>query len=139
LNKPEKVPKISLIGAGKIGEGIIKGLLKSGAYRQNDIKAYDIIEKRCQYITHTYNVECSSDVKNAVAFGDICLIAVKPNDVPKVIEQISPNMKSDKLLVSIAAGVTLDFYRKHLPRQIPVVRVMPNVAVSVLEGMITLS
>jgi pyrroline-5-carboxylate reductase len=139
LNKPEKVPKIALIGAGKIGEGIIKGLLKSGAYRPSHIKAYDIIEKRCQYITQAYRVECSSDVKNAAAFGDICLIAVKPNDVPKVLQQIGPTMKSDKLLVSIAAGVTLDFYRKHLPKQIPVVRVMPNVAVSVLEGMITLS
>jgi pyrroline-5-carboxylate reductase len=139
LSKLKKMPKIALIGAGKMGEGIISGLLKSGVYRPDDIKAYEIIEKRCQYITQTYKVECLNDVKRATAFADICLIAVKPNDVTKALEQIGPALKPGKLLVSIAAGVTLDFYRKHLPKHVPVVRVMPNIAVSVREGMITLS
>jgi len=139
LSKPKKVPKIAVIGAGNMGEGIIAGLLKSGVYRPDGIKAYEIIEKRCHYITQTYKVECLNDVKKAAAFADICLLAVKPGDVAKVLEQIGPTMKPGKLLVSIAAGVTLDFYRKHLPKHVPVVRVMPNIAVLVQEGMITLS
>jgi pyrroline-5-carboxylate reductase len=139
MSKPKNVPKIALIGAGKMGEGIIAGLLKSGVYRPDDIKAYEIIEKRCQYITQTYKVECISDVKKAIAFADICLIAVKPGDVTKVLEQIGTALKPEKLLISIAAGLTLDFYRKHLPKHVPVVRVMPNIAVMVREAMITLS
>jgi len=141
VSKPKKtvkVPKIAIIGAGKMGEGIIIGLLKSGVYSPQDIKAYDILENRCKYITQTYKVECPSDVKKAVAFGDICLIAVKPGEVTKVLEQIGPAMKPGKLLVSIAAGVPIDFYRKHLPKQVPIVRVMPNIAVRVREAMITL-
>lgn len=140
LSKPKKTPKlakVAIIGAGKMGEGIIAGLLKSGVYSPDDIRAYEVLEKRCKYITQTYKVECLSDVKKAAAFADICLIAVKPGDVAKVLEKIGPVMKPKKLLVSIAAGVTLDFYRKHLPKHVPVVRVMPNMAVSVQEGMIT--
>lgn len=137
LSITKKMPKIAVIGAGKMGEGILAGLLKSGVYNPQDMRAYEILEDRCKYITRTYKVECLSDVKKAVAFADICLIAVKPGDVARVLEQIGLAMKPGKLLVSIAAGVPLDFYRKHLPKHVPVVRVMPNIAVLVRESMIT--
>jgi len=135
--KSAEVPKVAIIGAGKMGEAIIGGLLKSGVYKPEDIRAFEIIESRCKYITKTYGVKCLRDVKEAVNFAHISLIAVKPWDVKKVLEQIAPVVKRGKLLVSIAAGVTLDFYRKHLPKQVPIVRVMPNMAVFVREGMIT--
>jgi pyrroline-5-carboxylate reductase len=135
--KASAVQKVALIGAGKMGEGIIAGLLKSGVYSPQDIKAYEILEKRCKYITETYKVECLTDVKKAVGFADISLIAVKPADVGKVLEQISTVIKPGKLIVSIAAGVTLDFYQKHLPKNVSVIRVMPNMAVQVREGMVT--
>jgi len=137
LSKPKKTPKVAIIGAGKMGEGIIAGLLKSGIYSSEQIRAYEIIEDRVKYISKTYKVECLSDAKKAVAFADISIIAVKPADVAKILEEIGPAMKTGKILVSIAAGVTLDFYQKHLPKHVPVIRVMPNMAVLVREGMIT--
>jgi len=137
LSKPKKAPKVALIGAGKMGEGIIAGLLKSGVYSPEQIRAYEILENRAKYITKTYKVECLSDAKKAAAFADISIIAVKPADVAKALEEIAPAMKTGKILVSIAAGVTLAFYRKHLPKHVPVIRVMPNMAVLVREGMIT--
>jgi len=137
LSKPKKMPKVALIGAGKMGEGIIAGLLKSGVYSPEQIRAYEILEDRAKYITKTYKVECLSDIKKTVAFADLSIIAVKPADVARVLEQIAPALKTGKILVSIAAGVTLDFYRKHLPKHVPVIRVMPNMAVLVREGMIT--
>jgi len=137
MSKPKKTTKVAIIGAGKMGEGIIAGLLKSGVYGPEQIRAYEILEDRAKYITKKYKVECLSDAKKAVTFADISIIAVKPGDVAKVLEQIGPAMKPGKILVSIAAGVTLDFYRKHLPKHVPVIRVMPNMAVLVREGMIT--
>jgi len=122
-----------------MGESIISGLLKSGVYTTKDIKAHEIIENRRNYIIQTYKVECVDDVRKAVNFSDITIIAVKPGDVGKVLEQIGPLMKTGKVLVSIAAGVTLEFLREHLPKNIPVIRVMPNLAVSVREAMITIS
>jgi len=131
------MPKVAIIGAGKMGEGIIAGLLKSGVYTPEQIRAYEIIEDRAKYINRAYRVECLTDPKKAVAFADISVIAVKPGDVGKVLETIASALKPGKILASIAAGVTLDFYHKHLPKHVPVIRIMPNMAVQVREGMMT--
>lgn len=137
MSKSRSVPKVALIGAGKMGEGIVAGLLKSGQYTPEQIKAYEIIADRAKYMTKKYKIECVSDAKKAAAFADISIIAVKPADVGKVLDAVAPALKPGKILVSIAAGVTLDFYRKRLPKHVPVIRVMPNMAVLVREGMVT--
>jgi len=134
LNK--KRPKVAILGAGKMGEAMISGLLKSGAYEPQDIQVFEIIESRSEYISQTYNVKCVDDTRDAVSFANIIIIAVKPGDVKKALEQIGPTMKLGKVVVSIAAGVTLDFLRKYLPKNIAVVRVMPNMACMVREAMI---
>src|SRR3972149_10795671 len=113
MSKTKKVSKVAIIGAGKMGEGIIAGLLKSGVYSPEQIRAYEILEDRVNYITKTYRIKCLTDVKKAVAFADISIIAVKPADVAKVLAEIAPVMKAEKILVSIAAGGALDFYREH--------------------------
>ncbi len=130
-------PKVAIIGAGKMGEAIITGLLKSGEYNFKDIQAVEVVESRRQYINQTYKVKCFSDARRAVDFGDIVLIAVEPGVAGKVLEQIGPLMKRRKVLVSIAAGVTLEFMRKFVPEEVPIVRVMPNIACSVREAMVT--
>ncbi len=132
-----KAKKIAIIGAGKMGEAIVAGLLKSGVYEPKDIQAAEVNESRREYITQTYQVKCIDDVKKVAAFGNIIIIAVKPAVVEKVLAQVGPAAKSEKIFVSIAAGVTLEFLRQHLPRKAPVIRVMPNIAVGVREGMIT--
>ena len=137
MSKSKSIAKVALVGAGKMGEGIIAGLLKSGHYAPEQIKAYEIISDRVKYMTKKYKIECVSDAKKAVAFADISIIAVKPGDVGKVLDAIAPALKPGRILISIAAGVTLDFYRKHLPKHVPVIRVMPNMAVLVREGMVT--
>jgi len=130
------VSRIAFMGAGKMGEAMISGLLKSGKYQPEDIRAYEIIETRAKYMTQTYKIKCVSDPKEAASFADITVIAVKPADVKSALEEIAPAMKTGKVVVSIAAGVTLDFIKKNLPANVPVVRVMPNLACMVREAMI---
>jgi pyrroline-5-carboxylate reductase len=134
LNKNK--PKLAIIGAGKMGEAMISGFLKSGKYEPKDVQIFEIIEDRRKYMTQTYNVTSVNDAKGAASFADITIIAVKPGDVKSALEQIKPAMKSGKIVVSIAAGVTLEFLRKYLPADVPVVRVMPNLACMVREAMI---
>jgi pyrroline-5-carboxylate reductase len=134
LNKNK--PKLAIIGAGKMGEAMIAGFLKSGKYEPKDIQIFEIIEDRRKYMNQTYNVTPVNDAKGAASFADITIIAVKPGDVKSALEQIKPAMKPGKIVVSIAAGVTLEFLRKYLPADIPVVRVMPNLACMVREAMI---
>jgi pyrroline-5-carboxylate reductase len=127
--------KVALIGAGKMGEAIIAGLLKSGVYTSEDIMAQEIIETRRKYIQQTYKIECIDDVKKVVSFADIIIIAVKPWAVKEVLNQIAPIIKPKQILTSIAAGVTLDSITQNLPKTVPVVRIMPNLACYVREGM----
>jgi len=128
-------PKLSIIGSGKMGEAIIVGLLKSGEYKPQDIQVFEIIESRSKYIGQTYSVKCANNARDAASFADITIIAVKPADVRNALEQIAPAIKPGKVVASIAAGVTLEFLRKHLPKDASIVRVMPNVACQVREAM----
>ena len=130
-------PKVAVVGAGKMGEAIISGLLKSSVYNPGDIQAVEIIESRQKYITQTYNVKCHDNTKKAVSFGDVIIMAVEPGVVGKILEQVGPVMTPGRVLVSIAAGVTLDFIQANLPKEVPVIRVMPNQACLVNEAMIT--
>ncbi|UCE44208.1 MAG: pyrroline-5-carboxylate reductase, partial [Candidatus Bathyarchaeota archaeon] len=134
----KETPKIAVIGAGKMGEAIIAGLLKSGAYSPKEIQAIEIVQGRQEYITQTYSVKCHDKIKKAVAFGDIIVIAVEPGVVGEILKQIEPALKQRKILISIAAGVTLDYIQSNLPKNIPIVRVMPNQACLVNESMITI-
>ncbi|MDI6846846.1 MAG: NAD(P)-binding domain-containing protein, partial [Candidatus Bathyarchaeia archaeon] len=86
-------PKLAIVGAGKMGEAIISGLLKSGEYKPQDIQVFEIIESRSKYISQTYNMKCVDNAKKAASFAGITIIAVKPGDVKKALEQIAPAMK----------------------------------------------
>ena len=81
-------------------------------------------------------MKCYQDVTNPIAFGDVVIIAVKPRDIEDVLQQIESILKPEQVLVSIAAGVTLEFFHKQLSKSVPVIRVMPNLACSVGEAMI---
>jgi len=134
LNKNK--PKLAVIGAGKMGEGIISGFLKSGEYEPQEIQAFEILESRRKYISQTYNVKCVGEAKKAASFADITIVAVEPRHVKTALTQIAPAMKPGKIVVSIAAGVTLESLTKYLPKDVPVIRVMPNITCRVGEAMI---
>ena len=129
-------PKLAVIGAGKMGEGIISGFLKSGEYKPKDIQAFEVLESRSEYITQTYDVKCAGQAKDAASFADLTIISVEPRHVKTALTQIAPAMKPEKIVVSVAAGVPLEFLTKYLPKDVSVVRVMPNIACRVREAMI---
>ncbi len=130
--------RLAIIGAGKMGEAIIKGLLRSGKVRSSDIQVFEIIQSRREYITAEYNVRCVNEAYEAASFADLTMIAVEPGHVKEVLEQVSPAMRPGKMIASIAAGVTLEFLRRHLPGTVPVIRVMPNITCQVGEAMIVI-
>jgi len=136
LNKNK--PKLAIVGAGKMGEAMISGFLKSGEYEPQDIQVFEILGSRRKYINQTYNVKCADDAKEAASFADLTIIAVKPRHMKNALEQIAPAMKPGKIVISIAAGVTLEFLKKNLPQGISIIRVMPNITCQVREAMIAI-
>jgi pyrroline-5-carboxylate reductase len=132
----EKPWKVGLIGAGKAGEAIIKGLLNSTVYTPQDIQVAESNIDRQQYITQTYNVQCYSDSRNVAIFADVVILAVKPTVVAQILQHIKSTLRKGTVVVSIAAGVTLEFLQRHLTECVVIVRTMPNIACSVNSAMI---
>ena len=113
--------KVTVIGAGMMGSAIIKSLIK-GNY-SGKITAVDIQIEKLKDLENI-GVKVSSDNRKSADTADIVFIIVKPGDVEKVLKEISKEIK-DKLVISVAATVTLKFLRKNAPDS-RIVRIMPN-------------
>jgi pyrroline-5-carboxylate reductase len=127
--------KVGIIGAGRIGEALISGLLKAGFTTSDQLIASDLSEARRRYISSTYGVKCVDDNLEVVRRSVVVVVSVKPKDVGGVLEQIRESLNSSHLLISVAAGVATSFIAKVLGKPVPIVRAMPNIAVLVREGM----
>ncbi|CAG0977480.1 pyrroline-5-carboxylate reductase [Methanosarcinales archaeon] len=125
--------KIGFIGTGKMGEALIKGILHARLVPPGNIYASDMDLVKLKALETDLAINTCKDICDAVVNSDILIIAVKPQIVPAVINEIKSSI-NNQLIISIAAGVTIDTYEKNLPRGTKVVRVMPNIAATVKEA-----
>ena len=105
---------IGFIGAGRIAEAIIKGLIDSGLLSPAKIVANDRDVERATHIDTTYRVKVLTKKFEVVNASDVIVIAVKPGDVDEVLEDIGPVANADKLIISVVAGITTDAIRDAL-------------------------
>lgn len=126
--------KICILGTGNMGEAILKGILTAGLYTKKDIIVTDVSEDRLSYINRRYNVKTSKNNARTAASSKYIVITVKPVIVKSLIEEITPSVDETKLIISAAAGVPIDKIRRWMKKDAPVIRVMPNTPVLVLEG-----
>ena len=127
--------KIGFIGAGKMAGAIIKGLIKSGFSKSEDITATQAEIDQLEEKSKALGIEVIADNKILAQKSDVIFIAVKPNQALGVLKEISPYITPQKLVVSIAAGVRLEKLKANLPDGTRVIRVMPNTPMLVGEGM----
>jgi pyrroline-5-carboxylate reductase len=124
--------KVGIIGAGRMGRAFIDGLLNSGAMRKDQIISSDIDRSGLE-VLRGKGVEVTTDNRELVSKSSVILLAVKPKDVEKVLEEIK-DILGGKLLISIAAGVSTSFIEGRLGEGARVVRAMPNLGCIVGEG-----
>lgn len=129
--------KVTVIGAGVMGETVIAGLLRGG-WNADQITAVDRYQPRLDEIAATYQVG-SASLATAVAGSGTVIVVVKPQDVAGVLPQIGAAMRAGTLVVSLCAGVTTTRIEAALPAGTPVVRVMPNTPAQVDAGMSAIS
>lgn len=127
------VIKLGFIGAGRMAEAIIKGLISKKAFNKKDIFASDKDTARKQYLSDKFGIKIFDDNAGVAKSADVLILAVKPQVMAQVLSDISKNVKSDVLVISIAAGITLKSLKKYLTKQ-PIVRVMPNNPCLIGEG-----
>jgi pyrroline-5-carboxylate reductase len=117
--------KIGFIGAGNMAEAIIKGIISTGGFPASDISVSDIFDERLDFMEQNYNINALRDNKELVEVSDIVVLAVKPQSVDIVFENIAGCLNDQQLLISIAAGIPILRITDALG-DIAVVRVMPN-------------
>lgn len=125
--------KIAFIGSGNMGEALIATIIKSN----RDLIATDIKKERLRYISNKYKIETTDNNKEAVRKSNIVFLCVKPQTMETVLNEIKDCVDKNKVVVSIAAGITTKFIEKYLSKT-PVVKIMPNIPISVNEGVIAI-
>lgn len=126
--------RIAFIGAGNMGEALIKGLLQAGVVRPGDLLATDVRADRLAFIQKTYGVEGFADNRDAVAKAEVVILAVKPQVMEEVLVGLREVVTTGHLLLSIAAGIRTPFIEEKFPRPVRVIRIMPNTPALVLAG-----
>ena len=127
--------KIGFIGCGHMASAIIKGIINSGFVNKNNVFASEITEEFANKKHAELGIEIFTDNKIIAKKADLIVLATKPNSVKDVLEEINGELTENKLIVSIAAGVSTKTIESILDKEIPVIRVMPNAPAMVLEGM----
>jgi pyrroline-5-carboxylate reductase len=128
---------IAILGAGKMGEALLSGMLRAGV-APSEVIAAARREDRARALTQTYGIEVVSAVE-ATQRASTLVITVKPQDMAALLEEITDKVKADQLLVSAAAGITTTFIESMLGVDAAVVRVMSNTPVLVDEAMSVIS
>lgn len=125
---------IAFIGAGNMAKAIIAGLVASG-YPANKITATAPSETRRKPLEADYGIQTTSDNLSAAQQADVVVLSVKPQLMASVCEPLQVIDFSNKLVISIAAGVSISRLNEMLASDLNIVRVMPNTPSLVNRGM----
>ena len=118
--------KIGFIGGGKMGEALINGILRAGLSSSDKIMVSDVDKKRLQILEKEAGIKTTQDNKKITSDSDIIILAVKPNMIGSVLDELNSEITSKHLIISIAAGIPLSFIESSLNKGCRAIRVMPN-------------
>jgi len=117
-----------------MGEAIVVDLVRSRILNSHDIYVSEISEERRRVLKRRHGVNVFADNTMLMGVVDVVFLAVKPQNLDAVLEEIAPAVGETHLIVSIAAGKRIEHIESMLP-EAKIVRVMPNIAATVSEGM----
>jgi len=136
--KNQKKYKIAVIGCGNIGTKICKSFIDKKVFSKKEIIATGRNPKKLKALKNKIGVDVTTDNQHAVKNSQIILICVKPQDLKDVILRIKGSVSGKKIIVSVVAGVGIEFYNKLIPKK-PVFRVIPSHLIESLSGIIIYS
>ena len=121
-----KGKKVAFIGAGNMAEAIIRGLLKAGVVAAPDILATGRRQERMDDLHNLYDLTVTLDNRKAASEADVVVLSVKPQILEKVLAEIGDAISKDALVISVAAGITMNQIGSHLSPEAKICRSMPN-------------
>ena len=126
---------VGFIGGGNMAKAIIGGVIQSGLIGKENIIASAKSRETVDFLEDTYSIQATTNNGAVAKVADILFLAVKPNMFSTVIPEIKDCGKEGQVIVSIAAGQTIDAIQSAYGREIKLVRAMPNTPASVGEAM----
>ncbi len=117
--------KIGFIGAGNMATAIIDGIIRNYAAAAERITVFDVMTDKLDVMLKK-GVCTAASAKDVVAASDITVLAVKPQNYAEVLDSIKSSVNPQKVIVTIAAGISTDYIAKTIECECPMVRVMPN-------------
>lgn len=126
--------KIGFIGGGTMAEAFIHGLLNAGLCLASDICVSDLKKERRAHLRDTFGVSVAGANAVCVDSSNLIVIAVKPQNMSDVLAELSTLETGGKLVLSIAAGITIATIETALRREVAVIRIMPNTPALIGEG-----
>ena len=126
--------RIAVLGAGKIGEALISGLVSSGWREPAELWATSRRQERVDELSERYGVRATTSNAEAVSGAAIVVVAVKPQDIEALLGEIGGLLGEEQTVLSIAAAIPTSLIEGHLLARVPVVRAMPNTPSTVHEG-----
>ncbi len=129
-----KTRRLAVVGAGNMGEALVRGLLNAGALTADRIVATVRRGERLAYLKSTYGIEVVTDNSAAVSGADVVILAVKPQILDRVLVEVAPAVRPSALVISIAAGIPTQVIEGRLAAGAHVCRAMPNTPAIVDAG-----
>ncbi len=130
--------RLAVIGGGRMGEAIVKGLLDAGSLEPERVIVAEPDARRREALHAAHAITAVADAGEATAGADVVVVAVKPQVIDGVLKVLADSL-GHALVVSIAAGISVARLESMLPAGTPVVRVMPNTPAMVGQGMSVVS
>jgi pyrroline-5-carboxylate reductase len=125
---------LGIIGAGNMGEALMSGVMQSGLLSPEEVLFFEPRIDRREFLWEKYRVPPAEDNRHLVSRCPLIILAVKPQSIPEVLQEIGPHVNRDHLLISICAGVPIDYIQTFFPNPVRMVRAMPNTPALIQKG-----
>jgi pyrroline-5-carboxylate reductase len=125
---------LGIIGGGNMGEALIAGIIQSGLLSPTEILFFEPRSDRRKYLREKFRVSPAETNKELVSRAPTLILAVKPQWVPEVLSEIARLLKLHHLLISICAGVSIDYIQSFFQSPMRMVRAMPNTPALIQKG-----
>jgi pyrroline-5-carboxylate reductase len=125
---------IGFLGTGNMAEALVKGLVAAGVVEPRQIWGSEPRRDRAKEIADRYGIHVTQDNVEVVRHADIVVLSVKPQILPKVLDEVAPHLPAGTLVISVAAGTPIAAIERKLSPGTRVVRTMPNTPALVGAG-----
>jgi len=117
---------ITIIGCGNMGSAMISGLISNG-FNSKNLLLIEVDDNKRKEIEDNYNIKSLKTIDSNLKTYSTIIVAVKPNNIKEVLEDVNKNTSTESLIISCAAGIPIKFMENQFDKEMPIVRIMPNI------------